>query len=383
MTEKILIVDDDVETVRLISLVLKKQGYEIITATNGIDGLNQALKIHPDLIILDIMMPDVDGYQVTHQLRENHATTNTPILMFSAKSQVDDRVAGYESGIDDYISKPVHPSELIARVKTLISRTKSLGMDSIKKGYMIAVLAPKGGMGASSMALNLGILINQLSQKTIIAAELHPGHGTWASELGIENANGYVNLLRRKPTDITLSSISKELFQSSFGVKLLLSSNHLDDVSLINAGDQIETIVRQLPFIASLVFLDIGANYLPNFDQLAAECQEAILLTEPYPNSIEQTRMLMADLSEKGFGRTKILTIANVNRIRADMQVPFVKVQEMLGKDIFNFPAAPEIAYQASMNAKPLVMMQPESLLVQQYRQLASTLLQRISLKSE
>jgi len=125
MPEKILIVDDDVETLRLVGLMLQRQGYEIAAASNGTQAIAMAQSELPDLIVLDIMMPDMDGYQVTKQLRGMSETSSTPILMFTAKSQVDDKVAGYDAGVDDYLTKPVHPAELVAHIKALLSRTRS------------------------------------------------------------------------------------------------------------------------------------------------------------------------------------------------------------------------------------------------------------------
>ncbi len=125
MAEKILIVDDDVETLRLVGLMLQREGYEIASASNGAQALSMAQREMPDLIVLDVMMPDMDGYQVTSSLRQMPGTALTPILMFTAKSQVDDKVAGYDAGVDDYLTKPVHPAELVAHIKALLGRSRA------------------------------------------------------------------------------------------------------------------------------------------------------------------------------------------------------------------------------------------------------------------
>ena len=122
MTEKILIIDDDVDTLRLVGLMLQRQGYLISAATNGEQGLAKAFEERPDIILLDVMMPDMDGYEVTRRLRKNPTTQSTPILMFTAKTQLDDKVAGFEVGADDYLTKPTHPTELQAHVKALLGR---------------------------------------------------------------------------------------------------------------------------------------------------------------------------------------------------------------------------------------------------------------------
>src|SRR6266540_5454870 len=144
MSEKILIIDDDLDTLRLVGLMLQRQGYQISAATNGQQGLEKAFEEDPDLILLDVMMPDMDGYEVTRRLRQNPSTLETPILMFTAKTQLDDKVVGFEVGANDYLTKPTHPSELQARVKTLLARgsdrkaNTTLAKDE-NRGYVVGV----------------------------------------------------------------------------------------------------------------------------------------------------------------------------------------------------------------------------------------------------
>lgn len=97
MADRILIVDDDLDSLKLIGLMLQRQGYDIIVANSGQQALGKAQADDPSLIILDIMMPDMDGYEVCRQLRKNPLTEPIPIIMFTAKSMVDDKVAGFEA----------------------------------------------------------------------------------------------------------------------------------------------------------------------------------------------------------------------------------------------------------------------------------------------
>ena len=120
MAEKILVVDDDLDSLKLIGLMLQRNGYEVIAANAGSQALARALSDHPDLIILDVMMPDMNGYEVSRRLRKNPTTQNIPIIMFTAKTLIDDKVAGFEAGADDYLTKPTHPAELASRVKAIL-----------------------------------------------------------------------------------------------------------------------------------------------------------------------------------------------------------------------------------------------------------------------
>jgi pilus assembly protein CpaE len=141
--------------------MLQRQGYQISAATNGQQGLDKAFEEDPDLILLDVMMPEMDGYEVTRRLRQNPSTMETPILMFTAKTQLDDKVIGFEVGANDYLTKPTHPAELQARVKTLLARvSEKKGGDGSRRdenrGYVIGILGARGGLGVTTLAANLG-----------------------------------------------------------------------------------------------------------------------------------------------------------------------------------------------------------------------------------
>ena len=179
MPEKILVVDDDVDTLRLVGLMLQRQGYQIVAANNGHQALNLAQNENPDLIILDVMMPDMDGYEVTRRLRALATTKTTPIIMFTAKSQVDDKVSGFEAGVDDYLTKPTQPRELFAHVKAVLARSgksRAAPSDTVKRdlGHVIGVLASKGGLGCSTLATNLAISLRLRTQQTVTLGELRP-----------------------------------------------------------------------------------------------------------------------------------------------------------------------------------------------------------------
>ena len=121
----ILVVDDDKNTRRLLRAVLEAENYSVSTAENGEDALAVLDKTHVDLIVLDIMMPKMDGYELTTLLRETN--NDLPILMLTAKSQLDDKVEGLDSGADDYLTKPFQTKELLARLRALGRRGHQAG----------------------------------------------------------------------------------------------------------------------------------------------------------------------------------------------------------------------------------------------------------------
>lgn len=122
MNSKILIVDDESNIVELIRLYLEKEGFFTVSAKNGTEALAKFRSENPDLIILDIMIPEPDGWQVCREIRRN---SNVPIIMLTAKSETFDKVLGLELGADDYLTKPFEAKELVARVKAVLRRTET------------------------------------------------------------------------------------------------------------------------------------------------------------------------------------------------------------------------------------------------------------------
>lgn len=119
MPRKILAVDDEKHIVRLVQVNLERQGYEVVTANDGKEALQKVEEEHPDLVVLDVMMPYMDGFEVLQNLRRNAATRDIPVIMLTAKAQDADVFKGWQSGVDCYLTKPFNPMELIAFVKRI------------------------------------------------------------------------------------------------------------------------------------------------------------------------------------------------------------------------------------------------------------------------
>lgn len=124
MAKKILIIEDDPATSRLVDYSLRHEGYQVITAFNGLEGIKKAENEVPDLVILDVMLPGLDGFEICHRLKAEPATARLPILMFSAKAQEIDKKTGLKVGADDYLPKPAAPAEIVNRVGILLAQSK-------------------------------------------------------------------------------------------------------------------------------------------------------------------------------------------------------------------------------------------------------------------
>ena len=135
MNPKVLIIDDDEELNDLLKAYLEKLSYKVIASVNPVDGIELALNEMPDLIILDVMMPELDGFEVCTLLRKK---IDIPIIMLTARGDVTDRIVGLELGADDYLPKPFEPRELDARIKTILRRTRTNeSKDKLQFGKLI------------------------------------------------------------------------------------------------------------------------------------------------------------------------------------------------------------------------------------------------------
>ncbi|MEK6221606.1 MAG: response regulator, partial [Chloroflexota bacterium] len=379
-------VDDDIDTLQLVGTMLERQGFEIIAANNGEQALEKAFSNTPDLIILDVMMPGMDGYEVTRQLRENEGTSVIPIILFTAKSQVDDKIVGFESGADDYLTKPTHPAELIARVKTILARPKSSSPQDAKdevveekvelpNGKIYGVIAPKGGLGVTSVALNFAVSLHSRTKESVTLAELRPGHGSVSLMLGYPKSDSLNKLLKMEAGDINITDIEKSIVTHSTGIRLLLASFTPSDEELLANSDHVSNILKRLGQIAAYTIVDYGAGLPSAIAPSIATCNKIILAVEPVPATLLHAKELISNLESAGIQKFNIKPVL-VSRIRLELTLSNDEVQEELGIPLAGvITPAPELAYLSSMRHQPMIMQEPESITFSQIKRLTNTIL--------
>ncbi len=385
MAEKILIIDDDVDTLRLVGLMLQRQGYDISAASNGTQGLTKAFEERPDLILLDVMMPDMDGYEVARRLRKNPTTSAIPILMFTAKTQLDDKVTGFEVGADDYLTKPTHPTELQAHVKALLARAPQKEKEPEKivtalhehHGYVIGIISARGGLGVTSLATNLAAAIYSRTQSDVILAELIPGQGTVGLDFGFQNPNGLTELLQGTVAEVTREKVETLLSPHSSGVKFLLASSNPRDMTLSLQTQNYEALVARLATLGRFVILDLGNGLPACVQKILPMCHECIVVVEGAASAIQHTRYLLDDIAALKFDPAKTSVVLN-NRTRSESQMQMSQVQEKLGHAIsITLTPAPEAFQQAIKLQTPAVVCQPTNMTSQQFLKIADSIIER------
>jgi two-component system phosphate regulon response regulator PhoB len=204
---KVLIIEDDASLVEVLSYNLKQAGYEVLVARDGADGVQQALARAPDLVILDLMLPLIDGLEVCRRLRSNSATRHTLILMLTARAEESDQVVGFSLGADDYVTKPFSVKVLLERVKALRRRRDPAPNDGetlLGQGISIDRVRHRAAAGGRPLGLTL-------SEFRLLEALLRqPGRAFSRAEL-IDSALGDDAMVLERTIDVHIRSLRQKL----------------------------------------------------------------------------------------------------------------------------------------------------------------------------
>lgn len=199
---KILVVEDDKNASKLMNVILKREGYDVVLASNGAVALDIMYSQYIDLIVLDVMMPEMDGYEFTEALRKDNRTT--PILMVTAKEMVEDKIKGFKVGIDDYMVKPVNEEEMLWRIKALLRRYKIATEQKLCIGDIVldynSLSVTKNGITQTVPKKEFYLLFKLLSYPGQIFTRIQLMDEIWGMESNsvITTVNVHINKLRKK-----------------------------------------------------------------------------------------------------------------------------------------------------------------------------------------
>ncbi len=207
--ETILVVEDEKNILELLKYNLEQEGYQVQTANRGDLGLEQARKSKPDLLILDLMLPGMDGMEVCKILKQNEKTAGIPIIMLTAKSQESDKIVGLELGADDYVTKPFSPRELAARIKAVLRRGKDKQpADKILKAGTLEVDMSKHLVSLKSKAMEF-----TSKEYDLLTALMEAGGRVLTREKLLEQVWGYDGSLNieTRTIDMHIGQLRKKL----------------------------------------------------------------------------------------------------------------------------------------------------------------------------
>ncbi|MGC9398948.1 MAG: response regulator [Anaerolineae bacterium] len=377
MTAHIMIVDDDVEALRLVGLMLEREGYNIHAATSGQQALEKLNQVTPDLIILDVMMPDMNGFTVAKHLRDDPSTQHIPILFFTAKSTIDDKVAGFQAGGDDYLTKPIHPAELLSRVEVLIQRG-GRPVETTERGKVITFLPVKGGVGNSTLALNTALLLSdRQEEKKTLLVEYQDGGGSLALQMGSKSDRGLHNLTENA-ADLTTTLLNAQLMRHSAALHILpTTSKPVGMTPPIHKAFTQRLLSTALNTYDYLLF-DLSARVDEVVQPILQRADYLLITMEPNRIALHLTQQIVEQLLALNIGEYKI-KIELMYRAPSASAITRHDIQQQLHLEILgNMPPAPELAYDSWSTGRPMVTIQPVSLIAQQVKMVVEDILKTL-----
>lgn len=252
--ERVMVVEDTPGVAKLVAAYLEAAGYSPVIAQSGREALDLQDQSRPDLFIVDVMMPDMDGFELTRRLRADKRTAALPIVILTARDAIEDKIRGFEAGADDYVVKPFEAPELLARVRALLARRGAAPAleQAHRLGTVIAVFGLRGGAGRSVLAANLAVAPAALEGSEVAACDLALESGHLALTLDARPVHTIDQLITRYGGDFEPDVLMAHLSDTHYQVRLLaapLSPASAPLVTAEGARAVVEQLRRDFPFV--------------------------------------------------------------------------------------------------------------------------------------
>ncbi len=215
----ILVIDDDEQMLQVVGMMLRRGGHQALLANTPQQGLAHIVEQKPDLVVLDVMMPGMSGYELCRQVRARAELADLPILILSARSQEVDRQAGLQSGATDYLSKPIMSQALLQRIDELLSQ-RFPASRTAAEGFVLSFFSLRGGVGRTTLAVNLAAALRAQGRGGVCLVELTPSGGQAAFHLRLQTTASWADL-PPLPAEVGWTQLSARLLAHSSGLRLL------------------------------------------------------------------------------------------------------------------------------------------------------------------
>lgn len=361
---KILVIDDSPEILEMSRMLLENRGgHQAVLRSNGESGLESAFADPPDLVIVDVMMPDITGYEVCRRLRAHRPTSSLPILILTARGQSVDREAALEAGADAYMSKPVQMNELLTLVDDLLSERGPAAPPPAPR--TIALLSLRGGVGLTTLAVNLAATIQSRGSQTCLV-DLSPSSGHVALQLGLRPQPNWSALVQAG--DLEPEDVEDALLQHTSGLHILASPMlpaTRETLSQITVEKVFESLQQRFDIL--VVDMPPLLNKSAMVALRAATTVEMVVTVEP---ASIQTAVGTIRALKQHAGNFQIV----VNQVKPEKQLPPEALKRVLRQPIVGTTPFDPAQAEALASGNPLVLSKPNSPLARSVEMLAQEL---------
>lgn len=351
---RILVVDDTPMMVQLVSLTLGKAGHEVRGAENGRQGVALAKEWLPDLVMMDVMMPEMDGYQATRAIRAHPPTALVPIIVITAQDTLSEKMAAFEAGADDYMTKPFEPLELQARVDVHLKRAMRPAASTQvgAAGQIIACHSLRGGTGVSTLACSLSVALAQLWSRPALLLDLVLAGGHDALLLNLPVKLTWADLVETPPSDIDAAMVDQLLVTHPSGARLLASPVRVQDADLV-AAEHVHAAIALIQPRFDWIVADLPHDFR---DTTLAALDRAALILVPFAPELASVRSVAAALevfNALEYAPEKVRLI--MNWVFPKSPLPQAEIEKALKRKVdLVLPYQPEEALRAINRGEPL-----------------------------
>ena len=365
----ILVIDDDPDVIRLLQFALERAGHAVVTARDGEAGLAITRAQRPDLVIADVMMPKLNGYEYCRRVRAQPDLADIPILVFSARFQPVDRETALEAGATDYMPKTVGPAELVAHVESLVRQPPSEGQ--VKMGSVVAVFSLRGGTGVTSLAVNLSVAAALSRRQPVALLDMAPLAGHAALMLGLRPGPGLRKALASRP-EMGSESLGPFWQTHESGVQVLPSPVAPGEAGEAPPG-AIQSLAHHLRQSYRSALFDVPSKLSGSTAAALSAADRVLLVVTPDIASLQSAVVALQALSAMGVGDERVWTVLNTPGGVGGLS------PEAIARTLKR-PLAAAIPYEpdmlAALNARrPLMLASPQSAAAQAIGALAAQIL--------
>jgi pilus assembly protein CpaE len=360
---RVLFIDDEPLNYQLVARALEPLKCELHYSENGRDGVAKARNLNPDIIITDVMMPDITGYEITRILRREPQFSSTPILVLTAQSGLQDKLKSFEAGADDHLTKPFEAAELVARVLSLLRRVETAKVSQLEAAAqegarIIAIHSLRGGTGCSTLAVNLGVGLVGLWKRPTVLLDLTMTAGQVALMLNMTLRRTWADIARFEPEELDADVVGSILSVHESGLSFIAAPTLPSQAETLR-GETLGTAIRLIKNQFDYVIADLPRDFSEPAIRALDLADVILLLASPDMASVRAVTAALDTYEKLGYPKDKIKFVLNATFPHSNLSKE--KIEPALGMTAFaTLPYVQDVFVNAINLGQPLLFDKPD-----------------------